>query len=140
MSCRTEDHQKNRLETVTVGGRRRNMTPSKFYMGICFVCFCMLQLSSSQSLEKSMSYGDYQFIEMGRFRAEFSSKLFTEIDSKEELLKTPSSKTPLQNEHGRVVPDSSPLSGKLLLIYICNLHVLSHLLLIYIFKLHWNQV
>jgi hypothetical protein len=31
------------------------------------------------------------------------------------------------------------MSGKLLrLIYICNFHVLSHLLLIYICKLHWN--
>jgi hypothetical protein len=28
--------------------------------------------------------------------------------------------------------------GKLLLIYICNFHVLNHLLLIYICKLHWN--
>ena len=28
--------------------------------------------------------------------------------------------------------------GKLLLIHICNFHVLSHLLLIYICKLHWN--
>ena len=28
--------------------------------------------------------------------------------------------------------------GKLLLIYICNFHVLSNLLLIYICKLHWN--
>jgi hypothetical protein len=28
-------------------------------------------------------------------------------------------------------------AGKLLLIYICNFHVFSHLLLIYIFKLHW---
>ena len=28
--------------------------------------------------------------------------------------------------------------GKLLLIYICNFHVLSDLLLIYICKLHWN--
>ena len=30
------------------------------------------------------------------------------------------------------------MSGKLLLIYICNFHVLNHLLLIYICKLHWN--
>jgi hypothetical protein len=29
-------------------------------------------------------------------------------------------------------------TGKLLLIYICNFHVLSDLLLIYICKLHWN--
>ena len=29
--------------------------------------------------------------------------------------------------------------GKLLLIYICNFHVLNHLLLIYICKLHWNM-
>jgi hypothetical protein len=28
--------------------------------------------------------------------------------------------------------------GKFLLIYICNFHVLSHLLLIFICKLHWN--
>ena len=28
--------------------------------------------------------------------------------------------------------------GKLLLIYICNFHVLSYILLIYICKLHWN--
>jgi hypothetical protein len=28
--------------------------------------------------------------------------------------------------------------GKLLLIYICDFHVLSNLLLIYICKLHWN--
>jgi Glutamate synthase central domain len=34
--------------------------------------------------------------------------------------------------------DDSPLAGKSLLIYICNFHVLSHLLLIYIRKLHWN--
>ena len=30
------------------------------------------------------------------------------------------------------------LSGKLLLIYICNFHVLSYLLFIYTCKLHWN--
>ena len=30
------------------------------------------------------------------------------------------------------------MSGKSLLIYICNFHVLSHFLLIYICKLHWN--
>ena len=30
------------------------------------------------------------------------------------------------------------MSGNLLLIYICNFHVLSNLLLIYICKLHWN--
>ena len=29
-------------------------------------------------------------------------------------------------------------TGNLLLIYICNFHVLSHLLLFYIYKLHWN--
>ena len=28
--------------------------------------------------------------------------------------------------------------GKLLMIYICNFHVLNHLLLIYMCKLHWN--
>ena len=32
------------------------------------------------------------------------------------------------------------MSGKFLLIYICNFHVLSNLLLIYICKFHWNQV
>ena len=31
------------------------------------------------------------------------------------------------------------MSGKLLLIYICNFHVLSNLLLIYICKFHWNK-
>ena len=31
------------------------------------------------------------------------------------------------------------MSGKLLMIYICNFHVLSDLLLIYICKLHWNS-
>ena len=30
------------------------------------------------------------------------------------------------------------LDGKLLLIYVCDFHVLNHLLLIYICKLHWN--
>ena len=30
------------------------------------------------------------------------------------------------------------MSGKLLMIYMCNFHVLSNLLLIYICKLHWN--
>ena len=29
-------------------------------------------------------------------------------------------------------------NGKFLMIYICNFHFLSHLLLNYIFKLHWN--
>jgi hypothetical protein len=32
------------------------------------------------------------------------------------------------------------MSGKLLLTYICNFHVLSHLLFIYICKLHWNTI
>ena len=32
------------------------------------------------------------------------------------------------------------MSGNFLLIYICNLHVLSDLLLIYICKLHWNRL
>jgi hypothetical protein len=31
------------------------------------------------------------------------------------------------------------MSGEFLLIYICNFHVLSHLLLICICELHWNQ-
>ena len=31
------------------------------------------------------------------------------------------------------------MSGKSLLIYICNFHVISNLLLIYICKLHWNR-
>jgi hypothetical protein len=30
-------------------------------------------------------------------------------------------------------------SGKFLMIYICNFHVLNHLLLIYICKLHWSR-
>ena len=30
------------------------------------------------------------------------------------------------------------LAGESFMIYICNFHVLSHLLLIYICKLHWN--
>ena len=34
--------------------------------------------------------------------------------------------------------DTRESLGKLLLIYICNLLLLSHLLLIYIYKLHWN--
>ena len=33
-----------------------------------------------------------------------------------------------------------PLRGNFLLIFICNFHVLSYLLLIYICKLHWNPV
>ena len=32
------------------------------------------------------------------------------------------------------------MAGKLLLVYICNLHALSNLLLIYIYKLHWNPL
>ena len=32
------------------------------------------------------------------------------------------------------------LTGKLLTIYICNVHVLSHLLLIYVCKLHWKKL
>jgi hypothetical protein len=32
------------------------------------------------------------------------------------------------------------MSGKFLLIYICNFHVLNDLLLIYICKLRWNQI
>ena len=30
--------------------------------------------------------------------------------------------------------------GEFLLIYLCNFHVLSHLLLMYICKLHWNRI
>ena len=37
------------------------------------------------------------------------------------------------------IQPEAPRIGKLLLIYICNSHVLNHLLLIYICKLHWNQ-
>ena len=33
-----------------------------------------------------------------------------------------------------------PVTGKLLLIYLCNFHVLSNFLLIYICKLHWNSM
>jgi hypothetical protein len=36
-------------------------------------------------------------------------------------------------------PGSRLPYGKFLLIYVCNFHVLSHLLLIYIYKLHWKQ-
>jgi hypothetical protein len=32
------------------------------------------------------------------------------------------------------------LAGESLLIYICNFHVLSHLLLNYMCKLHWNYI
>ena len=35
-------------------------------------------------------------------------------------------------------PEGSQKGGKFLMIYICNSHVLSHLLLICICKLHWN--
>ena len=38
----------------------------------------------------------------------------------------------------RPTSSSSPTQGKLLLIYLCNFHVVSNLLLIYICKLHWN--
>ena len=31
------------------------------------------------------------------------------------------------------------MSGKSIMMYICNFHVLSNLLLIYICKLHWNR-
>ena len=41
--------------------------------------------------------------------------------------------TPLESQY------DIRISGKLLLIYICNFHVLSNLLLIYICKLHWNS-
>jgi hypothetical protein len=34
---------------------------------------------------------------------------------------------------------ANPLPGNFLLIYLCNFHVLSHLLLIYICILHWNH-
>ena len=40
--------------------------------------------------------------------------------------------TPLESQY------DVRMSGKLLLIYMCNFHVLNHLLLIYICKLHWN--
>ena len=40
--------------------------------------------------------------------------------------------TPLESQY------DVRMSGKLLLMYICNFHVLSHLLLIYICKLHWK--
>ena len=43
----------------------------------------------------------------------------------------------LTNNHTAYCPNGG-LLGKLLLIYICNFHVLSYLLLIYIYKLHWN--
>ena len=38
----------------------------------------------------------------------------------------------------KLAPFNPTHLGKLLLIYICNFHVLSYLLLIYICKLHWN--
>jgi hypothetical protein len=38
-----------------------------------------------------------------------------------------------------IVKKSVMEPGKSLLIYICNFHVLSRLLFIYICKLHWNQ-
>ena len=40
----------------------------------------------------------------------------------------------IEGDYGRPTVD-----GKSLLIYICNSHVLSNLLLIYIYKLHWNR-
>ena len=40
--------------------------------------------------------------------------------------------TPLESQY------DVRMTGKLFLIYTCNLHVLSYLLLIYICKLHWN--
>ena len=41
-------------------------------------------------------------------------------------------------KHVSAVRDAVIYTGKLLLIHICNFHVLSHLLLIYICKFHWN--
>jgi hypothetical protein len=40
---------------------------------------------------------------------------------------------------GKELVLSTHSEGESLLIFICNFHVLSHLLLIYIYKLHWNQ-
>ena len=36
--------------------------------------------------------------------------------------------------------DDEKIAGELLMIYTCIFHVLSHLLLIYICKLHWNDI
>ena len=47
----------------------------------------------------------------------------------------------LERKQSKISSKNSVLSwqvGKLLMIFICNFHVLSHLLLIYIRKLHWN--
>ena len=42
-------------------------------------------------------------------------------------------------ELANAVKASISRSGKFLLIYIYNFHVLRHLLLMYVFKLHWNR-
>ena len=88
------------------------------------VSLVQIQASTSgPSLEKSVSshakneisnnVEEYDFVEMGRLRAKFESILSSELSSMnlDEKFATKRPAAPLQNEHGRMVPDQTSLSG-----------------------------
>ena len=74
--------------------------------------------SALGSLEKSISSAllreeNFEFVEMGRMRAKFNSIVSSELSSlkMEEIYKPRKRAKPLVNEHGRIVPDQTALSG-----------------------------
>ena len=105
------------IQTMHLGSSERSFSPVSF-LGICLALINKI----AQMLWRTEVVSDWA-----------SGGLF---DMQKNLLGTACAVLRVMNQ---VVADvSSPLSGKLLLIYICNFHVLSNLLLIYICKLHWN--
>ena len=56
---------------------------------------------------------DFQFVEMGRMRAKFTSVVSSELSSlkMDEIYKPKKTAKPLVNEHGRIIPDQTALSG-----------------------------
>ena len=70
------------------------------------------------SLEKTISdtipdEESFNFVEMGRMRAKFTSVVTSELSSMkmDEIYKPKRSAKPLSNEHGRIIPDQTALSG-----------------------------
>lgn len=98
--------------------------------GLLFVLVILGLASTSSSsktntLEKTVTKADaepsvnsekteYEFVEMGRLRASFESVVGSELSSldvKEKFATQPKPTKPMNVEHGRIIPDQTPLSG-----------------------------
>ena len=102
----------------------RNSGVHRLYHVYVYIIVVLLAASKTAlasgmgSLEKTISSAiptniDFDFVEMGRMRAKFTSIESSEFSSMkmDEIYKPKKSAKPLVNEHGRIIPDQTALSG-----------------------------